>query len=364
MKASNPRAMSQPFTSDEIRTAIMKLNNNKSAGLDGIVAELLKYGPNIIYDEIALIYNTLAETGDCPIEITRGIICALQKPGKTKGPLDHLRPITLLSMLRKTLAICLRTRTIDRLDSKIPPSQAAYRSGRSTTEHIFAVKILCEKVISSKDFTVHLLLLDMSKAFDSVNRVQLINDLYKTLNPDEVEMIKRMLNIELAVKCGHDTSPFFETDTGVPQGDGYSSNEFTFYLANSEYPEEHIDHNYAAPLPTIDHTYAKPESTVEVDIDMEFADDITYITTCKTLRILKKRELPPVLAKRGLVVNETKTEEYSVSREGDDGWKRCKLLGSLLSTAEDIVRRKALAVAAISSKSEIFYSNLDIPMKM
>ena len=97
---------------------------------------------------------------------------------------------------------------------------------------------------------------------------------------------------------------------------------------------------------------------------MEYADDFTYITTCKQLRILKKRELPPVLAKRGLVVNETKTEEYSISREGDDRWKRCKLLGSLLSTEEDIARRKALAVAAISSKSEIFYSNLDIPMKM
>ena len=34
VKASNPQAMSQPFTSDEIRTAIMKLKNNKSAGLD------------------------------------------------------------------------------------------------------------------------------------------------------------------------------------------------------------------------------------------------------------------------------------------------------------------------------------------
>ena len=57
IKASNPQAMSQPFTSDEIRTAIMKLKNKKSAGLDGIVAELLKYGPDIICDEIALIYN-------------------------------------------------------------------------------------------------------------------------------------------------------------------------------------------------------------------------------------------------------------------------------------------------------------------
>ena len=173
-----------------------------------------------------------------------------------------------------------------------------------------------------------------------------------------------MLNIELAVKCERETSPFFKTDTGVPQGDGYSANEFTYYLANSQYQQQHIDHDYAAVLRVIDHDYAKLESAVEVDIDMEYADDITYLTTCKKLRILKKRELPAVLAKRGLDVNDTKTEEYSISRGGDENWKCCKLLGSLLGTEEDIARRKALAVAAIRSKSDIFYSNLDIPMKM
>ena len=48
----------------------------------------------------------------------------------------------------------------------IPLSQAAYRKGRSTTEHVFAMKILCEKAMTSCDYSthrehLHILLLDI-----------------------------------------------------------------------------------------------------------------------------------------------------------------------------------------------------------
>ena len=64
--------------------------------------------------------------------------------------------------------------------------------------------------------TIYLRLLDMSKAFDSVNRSALVRDLEKTLEADEVQLIKQMLNVELSARCGKETSTFFKTDTGVP----------------------------------------------------------------------------------------------------------------------------------------------------
>ena len=367
IKLSNPQAMRNPFTSSEISDAINKLRNNRSSGLDNVTAELLKYGPAILHDEIALIFNSLAETGDCPREIVQGILCALQKPGKTKGPLDHLRPIILLSMLRKILAICLKCRTIKRLDREIPPSQAAYRSGRSTTEHVFAAKVLCEKAISAKNFTIYLRLLDMSKAFDSVNRSLLVKDFEKTLESDEVQLIKQMLNVELAVRCGKEMSAFFKTDTGVPQGDGYSANEFTYYLANSTSESLNTDHDYAAPISIhifTDHDYAALEESIELDLDMEYADDLTYITTCGKLFSIKRSEIARKLQPRNLNINSSKTEEYVVVRNGDEEWKKCKLLGTLLGTAEDIKRRKGLAIAAIKAKKDIFYSDMDVTLKV
>ena len=218
-------------------------------------------------------------------------------------------------MLRKILAICLKCRTIKRIDCEIPPSQAAYRSGRSTTEHVFAVKVLCEKAISAKNFAIYLRLLDMSKAFDSVNRSLLIKDFEKSLEPDEVQLIKQMLDVELTVRCGKEMSAFFKTDTGVPQGDGYSANEFTYYLANSLSDQSIIDHDYAAPVSIhmfTDHDYAALEESIELDVDMEYADVIKYVTTCGKLFTIKRSEITNKLKARNLNINASKTEEYVI----------------------------------------------------
>ena len=93
----------------------------------------------------------------------------------------------------------------------------------------------------------------------------LAEDLSKILEPDEVHMIKRLLDVRLAVKCEDELSDFFETDTGVPQGDGFSANQFTFYLANA------LKENPS------DHTYT--QVTPHVKIDMQYADDLTHINS-------------------------------------------------------------------------------------
>ena len=94
----------------------------------------------------------------------QGLLAPLQKTGKTEGPISNLTHITILSILRKLLAICLCKRTNKRIDDQIPMKQAAYRNGRSTTEHVFAIKLLIERIISSQNEKAFLLLLDMSKA--------------------------------------------------------------------------------------------------------------------------------------------------------------------------------------------------------
>ena len=108
-----PTKMKKPFTTNEIKKVVKTLNNNKSPGKDEISVELIKAAPNIIFQKIANIYNKIAETGEYPNELTHGLLKPLQKPGKQKGPLSNLRPITLLSILRKILAACLMKRIGD-----------------------------------------------------------------------------------------------------------------------------------------------------------------------------------------------------------------------------------------------------------
>ena len=115
-----PTRMAIPFTANEIRKAIAKMEPNKSPGCDEIPVELIKHAPDKIHEQIAKIYNNMAETVDIPKEVTHGILKPLQKPSKANCPPSNLRPIILLYSLRKILAACITNRIKDRLEAEIP----------------------------------------------------------------------------------------------------------------------------------------------------------------------------------------------------------------------------------------------------
>ena len=64
-----------------------------------------------------------------------------------------------------------------KVDVETPHSQAAYRKNRSTTEHVLAAKLIIDRTLTAKNETIYIILLDMSKAFDNVNRRILMDDL-------------------------------------------------------------------------------------------------------------------------------------------------------------------------------------------
>ena len=103
-------------------------------------------------------------------------------------------------------------RTWNRLKEHIPPDQAAYQPGRGTTEQVFTIKLLAEKAIISDDYQIHLLLLDMSKAFDTVNRKALLEELEEVLEEDGLHLISILTNRpKIQVKGGTSTGESFET---------------------------------------------------------------------------------------------------------------------------------------------------------
>lgn len=155
------------FTANEMKSVVRKLKNNQSPGKDEISAELIKSATDIIYKQIAKIYNSIAGTGEHPNGIAHDILKPLQKPGK----------LLLLSVLTKILAVCIMRRKVYSLDAEILPTQAAYRKYRSTTKHMFVAKMVIEQTISAKNETTHLLLLDMIQVFNSTSRKLLTKDL-------------------------------------------------------------------------------------------------------------------------------------------------------------------------------------------
>ena len=297
-----PRKMEEKFTTEEVKAAVKRLKNGKSAGMDNLQAEMIKYGPDGICTGIAEIFNETAETGKPPDEIQGGILIPLPKPGKKAGPPGNLRPIILLSMLRKIFAICMLKRTSNKLLSKIPPTQAAYQEGRSTTEMVFSFKILAEKAITSQDYNITILLLDMSKAFDTVRRAELFKILKGILKEDELHMMKILVeNVKLRVRIGRTTGEEIITNIGVPQGDCLSPILFILYLAEALKPIRTI----AIPPYIEDHRYSN-HSTKLLMIDQQYADDISWITNNKTRKNELRKETPAILGKKNLTTNDTK----------------------------------------------------------
>ena len=83
----------------------------------------------------------------------------------------------------------------------IPKSQAVYQGGRGATEQIFAIKILAEKAITALDYEINVLLLDMSKAFDTIQRETLLDDLKLVLDADEMHMFYILLkDVEIQIR--------------------------------------------------------------------------------------------------------------------------------------------------------------------
>ena len=227
----SPQPMETPFTGEEIREVVNRMKNEKSAGPDELEIELIKYASTEIHNEIANIFDTLASTGEKLQELILGVLRALQKPGKERGPAKNLRPIILLSIIRKILTICMLDRILNRLKSHIPYKQAAYQPGRSTTENEHAIKLLVEKAIQ-ENYHIYLLLVDMSKAFDTVNRRILFEHLKEILNGDEMHILGILTSKpELTVKVGSQKGESFVTNTGIMQGDCLSAILFIFYLA-------------------------------------------------------------------------------------------------------------------------------------
>jgi hypothetical protein len=158
-------------------------------------------------------------------------------------------------------------------------------------------------------------------------------------------------DVELQVKIGSNTGPAINTNIGVPQGDCLSPVLFTLYLAtaldDTEQPEDHL------PKHLEDHSYAL-KSDIYLNINLQYADDISWITNAEHKIENVKRHIPSQLNRYNLHVNETKTEEHRIKRNCDDSWRSCKYLGSLLDTKSDIKRRKGLAIAAYNKLNHVF----------
>ena len=100
------------------------------------------------------------------------------------------------------------------------------------TEQVLALKLLIEKAIISSDYDVNILLLDMSKVFDTVNRKVLLTELQTLLEHDEIHLLGIFTNRPLSsIFLDGEQGECFNKLVGICQADCLSAVKFFFYLA-------------------------------------------------------------------------------------------------------------------------------------
>ena len=138
-----PDVEHHPLLREEVEVAVKALKMGKSAGVDNIPAELVQAGGEAMIDILTTICNKIWKTGEWP---TQSLVITLPKKGNLQL-CQNYRTISLISHPIKVMLKIILNRLKPQAEEIIAEEQAGFRAGRSTTEQIFNLRILCEKYL-------------------------------------------------------------------------------------------------------------------------------------------------------------------------------------------------------------------------
>ena len=144
----------QPILREEVEIAVASLKKGKSAGVDNIPAELVQAGGETMIDVLTEICNRIWRTGEWPTPWTQSLIITLPKKGNLQL-CQNYRTISLISHSSKVMLKVILNRLKPQAEEIIAEEQAGFRAGRSTTEQIFNLRILCEKYLQHQQNLYH-----------------------------------------------------------------------------------------------------------------------------------------------------------------------------------------------------------------
>ena len=263
VKRPEPGPLNSPIKVEEVHCATKSLRNGRAVGPDGIASELLKYGGTNLHCKIADKINQMFAEGE-DLELGRGTLIVLQKPGKPLGLLSSLRPIVLLNTLCKTLSLITLNRIRPAVEGFLSQAQSGFRQYRSTSDAVWAHKLMIAQVMKAQE-SIFILGIDMSRAFDTIDRAKLLRELRSIIDHDSWRLVQALLsNTELKTRIRNALSKPFATNIGAPQGDSLSPVLFTIYLELA--------------LREIRKACPRPPEDLTIPQEIEYADDTDFIS--------------------------------------------------------------------------------------
>eukprot|EP01059_Diplonema_ambulator_P033925 TRINITY_DN736_c0_g1_i2.p1 TRINITY_DN736_c0_g1~~TRINITY_DN736_c0_g1_i2.p1 ORF type:complete len:1104 (+),score=252.26 TRINITY_DN736_c0_g1_i2:278-3589(+) len=222
-------------TMAELKHAITTQKKGKTPGPDGVCAEMLeRLGQNAL-GALLHIYNLSWSAGRVPTEWKRTYIKPLLKKHKDSSQTESYRPISLTSIVAKTMERIIKDRIthLQNTGKVTAPKaqQSGFKEGRSTTENILYVADRLQ-AIKDNGRMGGVVLFDLKGAFDTVWHTMLtaLLDAY-SYPEDYVKWISNFLKgRSIAVDVNGVRGRESDLHGGVPQGTILAPQLFTEYL--------------------------------------------------------------------------------------------------------------------------------------
>nr|VZI01579.1 unnamed protein product [Spirometra erinaceieuropaei] len=208
-----------PSLQETIR-AVQQLSSGKAPGSDAIPAEVYKHGGPQLMDHLTALFQEMWRQGEVPQDFKDATIVHLYKRKGNRQVCDNHRGISLLNIAGKIFARILLNRLNNHLEQGLlPESQCGFRRHRGTTDMIFAVRQLQAKC---QEMRTHLYstIVDLTKAFDTVNREGLWKIMQKFGCPERFTQMVRQLHDGMMARVTDNgaVSEAFAVTNGVKQG--------------------------------------------------------------------------------------------------------------------------------------------------
>jgi hypothetical protein len=198
----------------------MHLKTGKAPGIDNISAEEIVASGEEGTEALFSLCHRIWQTEEFPEEWKRSLILPIHKK-KDKLQCDNYRGISLLCHSQKLMASVILQRIRARTEEILSEAQAGFRTGRSTIDQLFSLRLLSEKYHEyGRD--LYICYVDFQKAFDSVWRKGLWQ-VMRHLGYDNkiirlLESMYRSTVSSVRVGAQDELSSWFETLVGVLQG--------------------------------------------------------------------------------------------------------------------------------------------------
>ncbi|KAK3522582.1 hypothetical protein QTP86_025003 [Hemibagrus guttatus] len=155
---------------DEVRKALKRMKSGKAVGPDDIPVEVWKCLGEAAVEFLANLFNRVLESERMPEEWRRSVLVPIFKNKGDVQSCSNYRGIKLMSHTMKVWERVVEARL--RKVVEICEQQYGFMPRKSTTDAIFALRILMEKYRDGQK-ELHCVFVDLEKAYDRVPREEL-----------------------------------------------------------------------------------------------------------------------------------------------------------------------------------------------